>query len=89
MSTKKIDLNKAITDLDGKEIEGSNLGKLVAQVLASSNKGDALKYMSWALKLHAGESLELDPSDAETLKNFVKDHEQLTILTKAQVLGPF
>jgi hypothetical protein len=89
MSTKKIDLNKAITDLDGKEIEGSNLGKLVAQVLASSNKGDALKYMSWALKLHAGESLELDPSDAETLKNFVKDHEQLTILTKAQVLGAF
>lgn len=89
MSTKKIDLNKAITDLDGKEIEGSNLGKLVAQMLASSNKGDALKYMSWALKLHAGESLELDGSDAETLKNFIKDHEQLTVLTKAQVIQLF
>lgn len=89
MANKKIDLNKAIKDLDGKEIEGSNLGKLVAQMLASANKGDALKYMSWALKLHEGKSIELDPSDLETLKNFVKDHEQLTNLSKAQILEVF
>ena len=85
---KKINLNKAITDLDGKDIEGSNLGKLVAQMLVSSSKGDALKYMAWALKLHAGESLELDPSDVETLKNFI-NHDQLTILSKAQMLECF
>ena len=77
----KIDLNKAITDLDGKEIEGSNLGKLVAQMLVSASKGDALKFMSWALKLHAGEVLELDPTDKDVLKGFIKDHEQLTILS--------
>jgi uncharacterized protein YecA (UPF0149 family) len=86
---KKINLNKAITDLDGKDIEGSNLGKLVAQMLASASRGDALKYMAWALKLHAGEELELDPSDKETLKNFIKDHEQLTVLSKAQMLQCF
>ena len=86
---KTINLNKAITDLDGKDIEGSNLGKLVAQMLVSSSKGDALKYMAWALKLHAGESLELDPSDVETLKNFIKDHDQLTILSKAQMIECF
>jgi hypothetical protein len=86
---KKINLNKAIRDLDGKDIEGSNLGKLVAQMLASATKGDALKFMSWALKLHAGESLELDPSDVETLKNFIKEHDQLTILSKAQILECF
>lgn len=85
----KIDLNKSITDLDGNAIEGSNLGKLVAQMLVTSSKGDALKYMAWALKLHAGESLELDPSDKETLRNFIKDHEQLTILSKAQMLECF
>ena len=89
MANKKIDLNKAIKDLDGKEIEGSNLGKLVAQMLASANKGDALKYMSWALKFHEGTSVELDPSDVETLKNFVKDNEQLTNLSKAQILEVF
>ena len=85
----KIDLNKAITDLDGKEIEGSNLGKLVAQMLVSASKGDALKFMSWALKLHAGEVLELDPTDKDVLKTFIKDHEQLTILSKAQMLEAF
>lgn len=84
-----VDLNKAIQDLDGKDIEGSNLGKLVAQMLASASKGDALKYMSWALKLHNGESLELDPTDKDMLKNFIKDHEQLTILSKAQMLNCF
>jgi hypothetical protein len=86
---KTIDLNKSIKDLDGKEIEGSNLGKLVAQMLVTSSKGDALKFMAWALKLHAGETLELDPSDKETLRNFIKDHEQLTILSKAQMLQCF
>lgn len=85
----KIDLNKAIKDLDGKEIADSNLGKLVAQMLVTSNKGDALKYMAWAMKLHAGETLELDPTDKEVLKNFIKDHEQLTILSKAQMLEAF
>lgn len=84
-----INLNKPIKDLDGKEIEGSNLGQLVAQMLVTSTKGDALKYMSWAMKLHAKETLELDPSDKETLKNFIKDHEQLTILSKAQMLECF
>jgi hypothetical protein len=86
MSIKKIDLNKCLTDLDGNEIKESNMGKIVAQMLVSSSKGDALKYMAWALKMHAGESLELDPSDVETLKNFIKDHDQLTILSKAQML---
>ena len=86
---KKINLNKAITDLDGNPIEGSNLGKLVAQMLVTSSKGDALKYMAWALKLHAGEEVELDPSDKETLKNFIKDHDQLTVLSKAQMLQCF
>jgi hypothetical protein len=86
---KKIDLNKAIKDLDGKEIEGSNLGKLVAQMLVTASKGDALKYMAWALKLHSGEPIELDPTDKDLLKNFIKDHEQLTILSKAQMLECF
>ena len=84
-----LNLNKAIKDLDGKEIEGSNLGKLVAQMLVSATKGDALKFMSWALKLHANEALDLDPSDKETLKNFIKEHDQLTILSKAQMLECF
>jgi hypothetical protein len=84
-----INLNNPLTDLSGKEIADSNMGRIVAQMLVTATKGDALKFMAWALKLHAGESLELDPSDIETLKHFVKDHEQLTILSKAQILTCF
>lgn len=83
----KIQLNKNLIGLDGQEIEQSNMGKLLAQILVSANKGDALKFWTWANKLHAGEDLDLDPSDAETLKNFIKDSEQLTILSKAQILS--
>ena len=76
-------------DLDGKEIEGANIGKIVAQTLVQSSKGDALKYWGWATKLNAGEELDLDKSDTETLKNFIKESETLTILTKAQALECF
>jgi len=83
----KIDMNKAIVGLDGKELEGSNLGQLIAQVLVQSNKGDALKLWHWAQKLYSKEELELDPSDLEILKNFIKESETLTILAKAQALA--
>lgn len=83
----KLNLNHSLIGLDGKEIAESNLGKLVANMLATSNKGDAAKMWHWALKLHAGEELELDPSDVETLKTFIKENEQLTVLAKAQALA--
>lgn len=82
----KIDLNKSVIDLEGKEIADSNIGKIVAQMLIQATKGDALKYWDWAQKLYKGEILDLDRSDQEVFKNFVKDHEALPIITKAQVL---
>lgn len=82
-------MNKAIFGLDGKELEDSNVGKLVAQVLVQSSKGDALKLWHWAQKLYVGEELDLDPSDTETLKNLIRENETLTILSKAQALACF
>lgn len=77
---------KSVTDVDGKEI---TLGKLLSGQLASSNKGDALKLFTWAQKCFNGEKLELDPSDASTLKDFIKNNETLTVLAKAQLLSVF
>lgn len=85
----KLDLNYDLLGLDGKAIEGTKAGKLLAQTLIGSNKGDALKYWDWAQKLYVGTPLELDPSDTETLKNFVKESEVLTVLAKAQLLASF
>lgn len=86
-STKLTGLDgQTVTDFDGKEI---TLGKLLASQLASTNKGDALKLFTWAQKVYNGEPLDLDPSDAATLKEFIKGNEQLTVLAKAQLLTVF
>ena len=82
----KIDLNFNLIDLDGKAIENANAGKLVANSLVQQSKGDALKFWDWAVALNKGETLDLDSSDQETFKSFVKDNERLPILTKAQIL---
>lgn len=83
----KIDLNKNVIDLDGNQIEGANMGKIVAQFLVNESKGDALKFWDWALKLNKGEVLDLDMSDQETFKSLIKDTEKLPIITKAQILA--
>jgi hypothetical protein len=85
----KLNFNFNLTDLDGKELEGANAGKLLANTLIQQTKGDAVKYWEWALALNKGDILDLDSSDQETLKNFVKDSETITILAKAQVLNIF
>lgn len=82
----KIDLNFNLADLDGKAIDNTNAGKLVAQTLVQQTKGDALKFWDWAVALNKGEVLDLDSSDQETFKNFVKDSETITIFAKAQIL---
>jgi len=86
---KKVNLNFSLTDLDGIEIPNSNAGKIIANTLIQQSKGDALKFWGWALKLNQKEELELDDSDYSTLKDFVKSHEGLPILTKAQCLKSF
>lgn len=89
-----LDFNQSMKGLDGKEVTDYDgkpvtLGKLLAAQLASANKGDALKMFTWAQKCFNGESLDLDPSDESTLKDFIKGNESLTILAKAQLLSVF
>jgi hypothetical protein len=82
----KLNFNFNLVDLDGKEIDNANAGKLIANSLVQQSKGDALKFWEWALALNKGEELDLDSSDQETLKNFIKDSENFAIIAKAQLL---
>jgi hypothetical protein len=82
----KLDFNFDLLGLDQQPIEGANAGKLLASALAAGSKGDALKFWDWAVSLNKGEVLDLDSSDQETIKNFIKDSEGFTILAKAQLL---
>lgn len=85
----KLDFNFSLVDLDNNPIDNANAGKLVANALVQQSKGDALKFWEWALALNKGEMLDLDSSDQETLKNFIKENENFAIIAKAQLLQVF
>jgi len=84
-----VDFNFSLIGLDKNPIIGSNAGKNIANALASSPKGDSLKLWNWATKLYDGVSLDLDPSDLQTLKSFIENEETFTALLKAQCLEIF
>jgi hypothetical protein len=83
----KLNLNKSILGLDGKEIPEVTLGKVVAQVIAQENKGDAVKKWYWATKLYGGEEIDLNPEEEKEFKEMIKNNETLTVMAKAQVLA--
>jgi len=85
-ATKKIiDLNFYLKDVYG-VLMPDHAGKILAQVMVGQTKGDALKYWEWAINLSNKKQLELDESDYDNIKQFVKDSENLSILAKAQIL---
>jgi hypothetical protein len=89
-----LDFNANLKGLDGQEIKDEKnevitLGKMLANQLAFTGKGDALKLFSMAQKMYNGEVLDLDKSDEGVLKEFIKNNEQLTVLAKAQLLTVF
>lgn len=84
---KIIDLNFNLKGLDKNELSPvRHAGQLLADVMAADVVSDSLKFYSWALKLYAFEQIEIDVSDTELLKKFVKDTKNLTVLSKAQIL---
>lgn len=82
----KFNLNINLKGLDGQEINDANIGKIVANALASGSTPNALKMMGWATKLYNGEALDLDQSDLITFKEFINSNQSFTDLLKAQVL---
>lgn len=85
----KIDLNFQLKNLDGTDMQcdQAHAGRILAQVLAESNKGNSVKLMSWAIKLYDKETIELDDTDLETLRAFVNNTEFLKNLAKYQIIN--
>jgi len=90
---KKLDLNFAFVGIDETPIvqQGKELiaGEVIAGVLISEVKGDAIKYFDWAVSLNKKKVIEIDDSDFIKLKSLVSETEKLTILLKAQLLKYF
>ncbi len=87
MEKKKLNFDFNIKGLDDKDLSPeNNASKLLANVLAAETKGDPLKMFSWAMDLYNRKPLEIDLSDLDFLKSFIKSTDTLTILAKAQLL---
>jgi hypothetical protein len=86
----KLNFNFQFTGLDGKELKelkGETAGKILAGYISSLNKGNSIKLWDWAIKLYKGDELDLDASDLEVFIGLIDTSENLTVLSKAQILG--
>lgn len=81
----KINLNKNVVGLDGQEIQDSNIGKLLANILVSGSNQNHQKITYWAVKLYGGEQLDLDPSDGLIFEELV-NNSILTNLVKTRII---
>lgn len=81
----QVDLNFDLVGLDG-TTKIAVAGELVAGVLASQAKGDAIKLFDWAMSFHRKEVVTMDASDLIKLKEIVSNAENITILAKAPIL---
>lgn len=81
---KTIDLNFDITSLDGNVL--GNAGKLIGTMLVSDNRGEALKFYDWAVKLHEGKSIRVDDADFKKIYKFIENNDNIFIITKAPIL---
>lgn len=82
----KIELNRPLTDLEGKPVRDILLGKQLAEVLSASTKGNSIKVIAWAIDLWKGEPLQVDDSDKQWLREFVESSDHMANLLKAQLL---
>jgi len=87
MKKFEIDLNFAIRNREGKEINRAN--KIVANVLDGAVEKDEskiTKFFGWADDLSKGNKLELDEADLKILHAFIKEHEGIFIVAKYPIL---
>ena len=80
----QVDLNFDLLGLDGTKVAVA--GELIAGLLMSEAKGDAVKFYDWAMSFHKKEIVTMDASDISKLKTLVETSEKITILVKAPVI---
>jgi hypothetical protein len=87
-----IDLNVPLKDIDGNDLNtGGNpqtIGKMLSSLIMAGPNGASgvMKMYDWAVSLHKGEKLIVDKTDAKAIREYVEQHEQLTILGKGQIM---
>jgi hypothetical protein len=87
----KANFDFTIQDLEGNEIiniDGpANAGKMLAKIFAGMSKGDIYKIMEWARACYRGETIEFNPKEKKDFQEYIESNEQLTVLSKEQILN--
>lgn len=88
---KTVDLNFELMGLNGESVKNENqvpvtAGELIAGVLMSESKGDAVKFFDWAMTFNKKQPVQMDQSDLTKLRTLVETSEKITILVKGPVI---
>lgn len=83
----QLNLNLPLKSLTNEIIGKQTIGQELAKLLGDQQQNiDAIKAFGWALKLANNEDLEIDQSDLEALKLFVKNHPSMLVWFKGRIL---
>lgn len=80
-----LNFNFPSKNLKGEEQKGT-LGELLADLLASETKGNAVKFYDWAVRLSNAKEIVVDKADLKTIEDLINSTERVMILGKAQLL---
>lgn len=83
----RVVLTGNFTDLTGKDSD-TNLGKVLANMLASAQKGNAIKFYDWAIKLFNDGEIEIDEADRKVLEKFISE-SGASMAVQSQLLKAF
>lgn len=83
----KLNFNFQLKDLAGNDVPGDagNTARVLANTIASLNRGNSIKMYDWALKLWNLKPIEIDDIDALMLEEIIETTDMLTIAAKAQM----
>lgn len=83
---KLINLNQKLKNFKGQE-ENILLSEIVAELISTEMKGNALKLFGWMQELVKSGQLELDESDFLIFKKLIEETDRTSILVKGQILS--
>jgi hypothetical protein len=79
-------VGKKLMDMDGKEIEDSDMAQIASNALVESNgEENIIKLYELAIAVKSG-PMKVDTADYDLIEKTIRQSKSYTILAKAQVL---
>jgi len=79
-------LGKMVKDLDGNEIAGGAMHKIVGNAVAMHKGADPVKVLVLAQDIYKLGKIEVDDADFDIIEQAVRSYDQITPFVKGQIL---